>query len=88
MSDKVVCGITRSMWDHKEHLGSQVYRSLVYTTAPERNVKYVIGALTVSSGLDSTAQQILLSYSITSFGKNLVPIANPGPGRERGRSLI
>ena len=69
-------------------MGSQVYRSLVYTTAPGRNVKYVIGALTVSSGLDSTAQQILLSYSVTSFGKTLVPLANPGPGRERGRSLI
>lgn len=33
----------------------------------------------VSSGLDSTAQQLLLSHSVTSFGKNLVPLANSGP---------
>lgn len=32
----------------------------------------------VSSGLDSTAQQLLLSHSVTSFGKNLVPLANSG----------
>lgn len=63
-------------------MGSQVYRSLVYTTAPGRNV-IRHRALTVSSGLDSTAQQLLLSHSVTSFGKNLVPLA-PGP-EEKGQ---